>query len=280
MNIITLIVLYNPSNDYLDHYLPLLDFSSKVIFLDNSTKVNQDLVDKIKRIPTAEYISLNGNQGIAKALKVGVEKAIEEQADLALTLDQDSIFPASRMNDILDILEKNKDNNYGIIGLNFNSDETSLEIEDVKWWLTSGNFIYLKNYQKLKQGFDEKLFIDGVDNAIGYQFHQIGCKVGYIKGISLKHTIGNPKVKHIGKLKFSILNYNPIRYYYIYRNINYLYSLDQEFFKEDKHNIDRIMYYKILLFEKHKRKKLKAIKYGRRDAKNKVLGPCKHDDIL
>ena len=280
MNIITLIVLYNPKKEYMDHYLPLFDFSSKVIFLDNSTKIDEELIKKIKAQDNAIYISMNGNQGIAKALKVGVRKAIEENADYALTLDQDSIFPTDRINEIKTILEANEDNNYGIIGLNFNSQETSLEIEDVKWWLTSGNFINLKRYLRLKQGFDENLFIDGVDNAIGYQFHQIGCKVGYIKGISLTHTIGNPKVIHLGKLKFSLLNYNPIRYYYIFRNINYLYSLDKKFFKQDKHNIDRIMYFKVLLFEKDKRKKLKAIKYGRRDAKKKLLGPCNHEDIL
>lgn len=280
LKIETVIVLYNPKDKYMDHYLPLLGFSEKVIFVDNSTKVNESLVTKIRNTANTEYISMGGNQGIADALKTACDKAIEDQADLLLTLDQDSLFPSERIEEIKKILENNMNNNYGIIGLNFNSDETSLDIVDVKWWLTSGNFIYLKNYRQLDRGFDKELFIDGVDNDIGYQFHQKEYKVGYIKGISLKHTIGNPKTIRFGKIVFSILNYPPVRYYYIFRNINYLYSSDKEFFREDKHHIDRIMFWKIVLFEKNKIQKLKAIRYGRKDAKQKRLGRCTHEDIL
>ena len=280
LKIETVIVLYNPENGYLDHYLPLLDFSDKVIFVDNSTKVNVSLVDRIRSTAKTEYISLGGNQGIAYALKIACDKAMEDQADLLLTLDQDSVFPFRKIKEIRQILEDNRDNNYGIIGLNFNSDEISLDIVDVRWWLTSGNFIYLKNYRNLDRGFDKDLFIDGVDNDIGYQFHQKGYKVGYIRGISLKHTIGNPKTIHLGKIGFSILNYPPVRYYYIFRNICYLYSMNKNFFRKDKHNIDRIMFWKIVLFEKNRIRKLRAIRYGRKDARLKRLGRCTHEDIL
>ena len=280
MKIDTLVVLYNPKEEYLSYYIPLFTFSEHVIFVDNSTSYNESLISELKKYSNFIYISLHGNQGVAKALKEGTKLAIKNSADYLLTLDQDSIFPINKIDEIKEILIKHEKENYGIIGLNFNSNERGNEIQDKRWWLTSGNFINLEAYKKLKVGFREELFIDGVDTDIGYQFHQIDYKVGYIKGISLIHNMGDPKKIGFGKLSFTLLNYSPIRYYYIFRNINYLYSLDSKFFKVDKRNIDWKMYLKVLFFEKNKKKNLKAISLGRKDAKNNVLGRCSYDKFF
>lgn len=272
------IVLYQPKTEYFAHYEPLFSAFSKVLFLDNSTKPNAELVQKITSFSNAEYVNLGGNKGIALALKKACEIAISEGADYLLTLDQDSVFPMQRLSEIKNIVEANHD--YGIVGLNFNSKETSLELVDVRWWLTSGNFINLKKYQTLKTGFDERLFIDAVDTDIGWKFHQAGYKVGYIKGISLIHTMGNPKHIGFGTLSFTLLNYPPIRYYYIFRNVNYLYQQDPEFFRSDKKKIDRRTKPKVLLFEKNKRKKRLAMRLGAQDGKQGKLGENQHKEIL
>jgi rhamnosyltransferase len=280
MKIDTLVVLYNPKEEFLDHFRCYTRFSSRVIFLDNSTEISPDFVKQIQALPHASYLSLHGNQGIAKALRLGMEEAIKDEADYALTMDQDSVFPEEKLSAIQTILTDPKNQSFGIIGLNFNSKETSLTIQEKRWWLTSGNFVNVRKYQKLKTGFRDDLFIDAVDTDIGHSFHQAGFKVGYIKGISLIHEIGHPKTYHFLFLTFHTLNYQPLRYYYIFRNNYYLYHLDKVFFKKDKNYVKWDMYWKVRLFEDNKAKKLLAIKYGKEDAKKGILGPCQHPDIL
>lgn len=277
MNIITLIVLFNPKEEFFKNYEGYSSFSSHVLFIDNSTS-GKDYSPLIKAIPHSLYFSMGGNKGIAAALKRGMEIAISLEADYVLTMDQDSVFPFASFPVLEPILKTNKD--YGIIGLNFNSQETSLKIRDVSWWLTSGNFIDGKKYAQLKQGFNADLFIDAVDADICHSFWKAGYKVGYIPGLSLLHEMGTPKKKRFGFLHFTTLNYKPIRYYYIFRNNTYLYHKDPKFFRKNFFNVRFKMKIKVKLFEKGWKKNRQAIRLGVQDAKKGILGPCRHSEIL
>lgn len=276
MKIDAAIVLYNPKEEYLDYLREYSKHFFNVYFIDNSIEDDSLIIDKLKVFSNNHIIKFNDNKGIAYALKCGVNKAIEDNADYVLTMDQDSIFPFEKLEIIKNILEKNTD--YGIIGLNFNSNETDINIVEVPWWLTSGNFISLSWYKKLKQGFDERLFIDAVDQDICYSFKEINASVGYIKGISIKHEIGYPKTINLIFKKIHSLNYNPIRYYYIFRNNYYLYYYrDKKFFKSGLFFAKYNMFFKILFFEENKKKKLRACKLGKKDGKACKLGKCLYD---
>ena len=120
MRIDGVVVLYNPNADAVDNIKRYNSFLNKVFVIDNSTKVDDEIVKEIKKISNVNYISLNGNQGIAKALRVGLAEAIKDNADMCLTMDQDSQFPSQDIDVVLDYLNKYKDE-YAIIGLNFNS---------------------------------------------------------------------------------------------------------------------------------------------------------------
>jgi rhamnosyltransferase len=273
MKLYTLIVLYNPTSIFLDHFAGYFSFSDKVLFIDNSDKIN--IKDQLLSLyPQAVYISLSGNQGIAKALKTGMNYSIKDKADYVLTMDQDTVFPFNRINEIKDIISSHPE--YGLLGLNFNSSETSLEIQNVPWWLTSGNFINVSNYASLKKGFNEDLFIDSVDADLCHSFYSQGYKIGYIKGISITQTMGKPKVYKFGFISFTALNYTPIRYYYMFRNNYYLYHQDKKFYRK---TYQRLMWFtkpKILFFEDNKKANRKAIRLGIKDAKKGILGKCPH----
>lgn len=274
MKISTIVVLYNPKEQFFESFKRYADFSENIIFCDNSDdgriQYNKRMVSNISK---SVYINLCGNQGIAYALKKGMDEAKKRNADYVLTMDQDSSFPSEKIEDIKKILEKETE--YGVIGLNFNSDNNGTiddyEINDVRWWLTSGNFIKVECYNKTG-GFDPSLFIDCVDADICYKMHKEGFKVGYIKNISIKHTIGNPTTLNFLGFKFNTLNYNPVRYYYIFRNNFYLHSIDRKFFRKDYFNVFVKVRLKILLFEKNKKEKFSAIKLGIKDGKIKKLG--------
>lgn len=276
MRIDAIIVLYNPKKEYLNSLKKYSNYFSNVYFFDNSTEDDSPIIDELRKKSNNCIVKFNENKGIAYALKDGVSKAIDDNADYVLTMDQDSIFPFEKLETIKGILKKNT--NYGIIGLNFNSNETDSNIVDTSWWLTSGNFISISWYKKLKHGFDERLFIDAVDQDICYSFKEINAKVGYIKGISIKHEIGNPKTINLVFKKIHSLNYNPIRYYYIFRNNYYLYyHRDKKFFKSGLYFAKYNMFFKILFFEDNKRKKLRACRLGKKDGKTCKLGRCLYD---
>ncbi len=276
MKIAGCVVLYNPLDECLsniDSYIGLVDV---LYVLDNSTDHNPEFVEKIKRIDKAEYIGFGANKGIAYALKVGVGRAAELGYDFCLTMDQDSLFPTVTRAELerrFGEIENLED--YGIIGLNFNSDGKEKKLVEIDCWLTSGNFINLSNY-KLIDGFYADLFIDYVDVELNEQFRNIGKKIAYWNDLSLSHKIGEP-VQHsfFGK-KFTVMNHSPLRLYYRFRNARFLYKRNKKFYgKLYRHDLF-IDIPKIILFERDKRAKLKMIKKGRADAKRGILGEYNH----
>ena len=277
MKLNSVIVLYNPSDEFLVRYKEMVPYFNGVFFIDNSTAPNEKIVEEIKQMKNANYVSLNGNQGIAFALKVGMKKALENNPDYVLTLDQDSRVPVEKMEMLKEILQKETDGEFGIIGLNVNSTETDLKIKEVPWIITSGNFINVNYYKKLNSSFNEQLFIDGVDQDFCHRFHQAGYKIGMIPGISLEHQIGNPVYHRILWKKFSTFNYPVFRYYYMFRNYYYLHKQDRGFYKKEFRKIKYYQTFKILFYEKNKKAKFRAAKLGKKDAKKGVLGPCKHE---
>ena len=88
MNIQGVVVLYNPDYTILDNIKSYLDGIEKLYIVDNSETKNHELINKIVSISAkCIYIDNNGNQGIAHALNVGAQKAIEDGADWLLTMD-------------------------------------------------------------------------------------------------------------------------------------------------------------------------------------------------
>lgn len=278
MKIDAVVVLYNPDQSALDNIKTYSPVVNKVFAIDNSTKVNEELVKLIqKEIKNVEYISLNGNQGIAKALNVGLKETIRDKADYCLTMDQDSRFPTDKIEDIKKYLESSKED-YGIISLNAKGvdDNDDFEgIRDVDVWITSGNFIIVENYLKTN-GFKEELFIDLVDFELCEQFHNINKKVGIIGEITIDHKIGEPTIKRLLWKKIKVDNHSPIRYYYQYRNTEYLYRRNKPFYKRWHRDGYKVQLVQMLVGE-NKLERLKMIRKGRRDGRKGILGPYKEE---
>ena len=278
MRIDAVVVLYNPGLEVFDNIASYLSIVDTLFVVDNSTAVNKTLIEKIKKeCKNAVYIPLNGNLGIAKALKEGLNQAMQDGADFCLTMDQDSKFPTTQIDDIKKyLLEYKKE--YGIISLNAkgidkNDDFTGLK--DVDVWITSGNFIVMENYKKI-EGFREELFIDLVDFELCEQFHNINKKVGIIGEICLTHKIGEPMIKRFLWKKVKVDNHPPIRYYYQYRNTEYLYRRNKSFYArwhKEGYKVELVQ----MLLGVDKKERLKMIRKGRRDGKKGTLGPYKEE---
>ena len=172
------VVLYNPDKAVVENIKSYQSFLRKLFVIDNSTSYNEEVINKLKEYPNIVYVSLDGNKGIAKALKEGLELSIKDKADFTLTMDQDSIFPSEKLDVVKTYLEKYS-SEYATIGLNFNSDSKEAKLVEEQFLLTSGNFIKNEDYQKI-EGFKEELFIDWVDFDLCEQFYSIGKKLAIL----------------------------------------------------------------------------------------------------
>lgn len=282
MKIASAVVLYNPDREVVENIKSYLSFSNAVYVVDNSTKslisqINDFIVSNSK----IKYINMNGNSGIAKALKEVSDLAINDGFDYLLTMDQDSKFPTEDYHFVEDYLKKDN-KKIGIISVNSQStdNENKEEVVEKEWVITSGSFLNLEAY-KNTTGFDEDLFIDLVDNDICFKLTQKGYLIMQFENIYLDHKLGTQHsvFKIFGKKRLEMDCHAPIRYYYIYRNLGYLSKkYPSEYYKKEceKYNLFKTII-KILLMEKQKMKILKMIRKGRKDAKKGILGKYKED---
>ena len=263
-------VLFNPDRDVISNVETYKELMDVCVVVDNSDNKNE--VSKyFEEDSSYVYIDMHGNQGIAAALNAGIEYLHSVNMDMALTMDQDSLFPTSDYSAIYQLIEKYQDE-YSLIGLDVNKVDSSQEIVSVPYWITSGNFVNISDFY-LAGKMNESLFIDYVDFDLGYRFKKAHLKIGYLSGYCITHTIGNPIPIHILNKTFYALNHSPIRYYYRYRNAYYLYHyVDKEFFKKEYRREMFGSLIKMFIFEKKRNEKIKMIKKGLSDAKKKCLG--------
>lgn len=263
-------VLFNPDRDVISNVETYKDLMDVCVIVDNSDNKNE--VSKyFEEDSSYIYINMHGNHGIAAALNAGIEYLHSVNMDMALTMDQDSLFPTPDYSSIYQLIEKYKDE-YSLIGLDVNKVDPSQEIVSVPYWITSGNFVNISDFY-LAGKMNESLFIDYVDFDLGYRFKKAHLKIGYLSGYCITHTIGNPIPIHILNKTFYALNHSPIRYYYRYRNAYYLYHyVDKEFFKKEYRREMFGSLIKMFIFEKKRNEKIKMIKKGLSDAKKKRLG--------
>lgn len=269
LKIVACVVLFQPSRENINNVLEYAPLFDRVYAMDNSDRPDEVLLKDFCS-SNISVISMGGNQGIAKALRLGVENAIADNADFCLTMDQDSAFPVERIQEIKEYLTRPDIDDYGIIGLNINSDDKEKRLVSSKLLPTSGNFINLRNYKNIG-GFRDELFIDSVDYDLNHQFYMAGKKLAYINDISLRHTVGNPVKRRFFFKTVLVSNHSPLRCYYRFRNNYYLYKTDKKFYRTCRY-MDFKRFVQILLFEQDKREKIKMIRLGVRHAKQNKLG--------
>lgn len=263
-------VIYDPDESVISNIESYSKYMDLCVVVDNSPEKNA-VSTYFESNSSYIYINMHGNQGIAAAINAGIAYLDLKNIEIVLTMDQDSVFPTDKYSEIICWIEKYMDT-YSLIGLNVNVVDKSQEIVEVPYWITSGNFVKISDFNRVGK-MNEDLFIDYVDFELGYRFKKENLKIGYLSGYCISHTIGNPIEIHFLGKTFHALNHSPMRYYYRYRNAYYLYHyVDREFFKKEYHREMVSSLIKLFIFERQRKEKLKMIRKGIKDAKNKRLG--------
>lgn len=272
------VVLYNPDENLLKNISSYIDFVEKVYAIDNSDSSNESLFQGLLFANKVEYVFNNGNLGIARALNIGCELAVQQGMEWSLTMDQDSNF--INLNDAI-ISQIYKTAN-GAIGLYYPSyiiegemyDKYIKENNEPIVVMTSGNILNLKIYEEVG-GFEDQLFIDYVDIDYCLKLKKQGYKIANLPEANLNHELGQSEYKSFFYFKGIVTNHSSLRRYYITRNRLYVRKkyryISSAFYKtETKVFINDLL--KIILFEKDKGAKFKSIIKGYCDYRNNKFG--------
>lgn len=270
------VTFYNPDSQAANNICSYIDLVEKVYVVDNSTTDNKHLLPDNKKI---KYIANYKNVGVAKALNIAAEKAIQDGYQWLLTMDQDSFFKSHELQKMLQYLENLEDvTEIGLISpwhvIKTGVKKPNKEIEDVVEVMTSGNIINLKAYQEIG-GYKDWLFIDGIDFDYCMNLNIHGYKVRRLNNCELEHELGDIKVKHVLGRDFVCSNHNYIRRYYMSRNNHYIYDMYHQEFPEYCNMLLKGLdgqFRNILIFEKDKIRKIKNMLRGYRDYKKGITG--------
>jgi len=260
-----IVVLYNPSETVIESINSYLNQIGHLFIVDNSEKENHFIKNELKR--NVSYLFNNSNIGVAAALNLGAQKAIELGYSFILTMDQDSKAPENMVDMLLNVMLRNK--NVGIVSpLHSNKYETHLrfneDLESINVVMTSGNLVSLEAYKKVGK-FNDDFFIDYVDIEYCFRMNLNNYLIYRLNKTILEHNEANLTTIRFLNRTYYPHNHNPFRLYYKTRNLLYLRKL----YKTKLPDLLKIEYdsyirtvVKILLFEKQKFLKTKMILNG------------------
>lgn len=232
MHLAGVVVLYNPGRDVVENIKTYIEDLDVLYAIDNSSKNNSDVISFEK----IEYIPLMENKGIAEALNIAADKAINNGYKYLVTMDQDSKFHSNGLREMKLFIENDiHRENVGIYSP-FHKTAISDPVPNEAYSsplviMTSGNIINLNIYKKI-EGFKSWMFIDCVDFEYGLNLRKHGYDIKRINTIFLEHELGNYEIKKIFGRKVICDNHGPLRRYYIVRNSFYLYDMYHDLYPE------------------------------------------------
>ena len=186
-----------------------------------------------------KYIPIMENKGIAYAQNVGIRCLDSERCDFAIFSDQDSIPEKDTVNKLLAAYMKLEENNVsvGIVGttpynkisrepyplkskvINGDYEVSNIKLIETYSVISSISMIRLKHFETVG-GFDNSLFIDGVDHEWCWRaWHLQKLRSFMVKDAVIYHYFGEGD-KSVGKKSISIAS--SFRLYYQYRNYLWL----------------------------------------------------------
>lgn len=278
MNIPGIVVMYNPTNEQLDNLKKHLSFLDKIYLIDNSENNNYlELDDRIV------YYTEHENMGIAKALNIGCNLALEDGYKWILTMDQDSVFNKDTINYLCQYIENNDMSKTYIVSPWLNTKlldkKPTEEISHPDDVMTSGSIMNLELFKEIG-GFKEWLFIDGVDIAYCYDGNRLGYHIDRLNNVSIDHSLGDIKIHRFLWKTILCTNHNYIRKYYMQRNYRYL----RDIYKDDGYSFGNMpvafkgILFRIIFFEDDKIRKIKSIFRGKKDYKKGIKGKYPYND--
>lgn len=269
-DIVAVVVAYNIDKEEIGLNInSYMNYVDKVIIVNNSDKKTN-----LDELINVEYISLGKNYGIAKALNVGCNWAIEHGYKYALTMDQDSKF---KMN-LIDEYKKIKNKDIIIYSPKYlisrkKNKKYRRDFIEIYWTMQSGCIFNLQLY-KIVGCFREDFFIDCVDYEYCLRARKKGYKIIQCTKAELIHNPGIEKTKRILFWNYKYGYMSEKRLYYQIRNLSQIWK-EYKCFKALL--IILLKFLKILLLFDDKLLYFKYFRLARKDFKNNKFGEIKEE---
>ncbi|WEV53134.1 glycosyltransferase family 2 protein [Bifidobacterium sp. ESL0704] len=309
MRIAAGMVTFNPALDDLRASVPaLLKQVEALVVVDNGSGNVGDIASFVEDYPQVILLRNGKNLGVATALNRIFEWAQKAGFDWVLTLDDDSEIPDGMIDGYRRCLKDRDDaaaanlgllNDSGGVSASGNSGDGSKRANGFKGsarvgivcpllvnrrdgtvfhskrneseCITSGSLTSVSAWRAIG-GFDDWLFIDGVDFDFSRRLVAAGYPIVECKAVLMPHQIGESRTINLGFKHPIAWNHAPFRWYYIERNQLYIdkklgvYSWPRSLARIAQ---DMLI---VLLFERNKGKKIGAMLRGWRAGKRKIRG--------
>lgn len=224
-NICCVVILYNPSSDTWENIQSYSHGFAKLLIFDNSDSGDIQILNKIKaeNIENAVYLSLLENKGISLVLNHTFNMAIAQGFAHIITMDQDSSFSTSALFEYHKaFLDFCSNENAAVLGMGYSKEKciaNFIKNRNVDMVITSGSIFSLVKYIQIGK-FDDRFFIDWVDDEYCCHARFKGYEVLEATGVHLNHNIGQTVDKqHLFTRKIiERAVHSPLRFYYIMRN--------------------------------------------------------------
>lgn len=262
------IITYNPDIRRLQLNISSVIFQVNLIIIIDNGSSNIEEIEKliIDNYDSSKFVLLENkkNLGIAKALNQACQKAIQLNYEWILTLDQDSISPS----DLVEKLYMQIEKEVAIVAPNIqyenNDNEDNIDdtiVTEVDWVITSASLTNLNIWKQLN-GFDELLFIDGIDRDYCIRANKNGYRVLLVKGVRLVHRLGDMRCKKVFGKTIHVTYHTPKRKYYMTRNVIYL---DKKLSEHRSIIYVSKLIMKTMVYEPHKIRNIRYIFKGIKD---------------
>lgn len=273
-----IIVTYNTDENIINVIDSLEKQVSQIIIVDNgSNDKTKNILNKFLKTENIDIIYNDDNCGIAKALNIGIKRALEYKSDWILTLDHDSILDKDMISKMLNFYNNLLDEEKKKVGIlapeildvsinrSYYNIEENISCKKVEHVIQSGSLIKASIFKDIGF-FNEKLFIYYVDTEFCFNVRKHGYEILMVKEAILFHEEGKKERRIFCGLEFTYDNYSNQAIYYISRNSIYMFRKYKKITF-----IMRIIYdfIKILLAEP---KKIKYLFYGIKDGVLKIYG--------
>ncbi|MBD5547211.1 MAG: glycosyltransferase [Lachnospiraceae bacterium] len=209
------VVFYNPKESEINHILGYIEKIDIFVVIDNSKEPIKNTLDSIlssyqKKV---QYRHFPNNIGLCAGFNYGIKTSSENGCDWTLLMDSDSEL----INDIIEEYKKVNTDKVAVIAPihihDRSKDKPYNGVKEIKWAMTSG-CLYNNNIFNEIRGFNEDLFVDGLDIDYCYRAREHGYKIMECGNALLQHY---PAETHtISILGKKIIKYgksSPWRYY-------------------------------------------------------------------
>ncbi len=272
--IAAVVVLYHPGLEVIDNIRSWSGQVETVYAVDNSEASDSVFNLLVAKVRNITYIPQGANRGMARALNIGAERAIEQGYGFLLTMDQDSKAAPDMVALMLDCLDVRTLTQIGIISPFHVTKSGHLpgkeECQDVMTPMTSGCLLNLAAYRAVGP-FRDDFFIDFVDNEYCLRLRKQGFDVCRANLARLEHSVGD--TKKYGP--FIATNHSPLRRYYKTRNrFKVFHEYVMDFPGHCFYDLVRLVkeIASIILFEDEKLAKLLMMWRGWRDFRRENFG--------